>query len=70
MRFGVVNEAGEHKLSPSRTSMMNSLPWIGKFLGCLNAEPIIDRLGYKKTVYIVAAIQIVAVISKRLAFVP
>ena len=43
---------------------MNSLPWIGKILGCFLAEPYIERAGYKKSAYTIAAIQIVAVISK------
>lgn len=43
--------------------MMNSLPWIGKIFGCFSSEPVIERIGYKKTTYILAIIQIIAVIS-------
>ena len=43
---------------------MNSLPWIGKILGCLGAEPVIERFGYKKAMYVVAIVQIIAIISK------
>ena len=43
---------------------MNSLPWIGKILGCLGAERAIEGLGYKKTMYLAASVQIIAVISK------
>ena len=43
---------------------MNSLPWIGKFIGCLGSETFIERTGYKKTMYAAAVIQITAVISE------
>lgn len=38
--------------------------WTGKLVGCAIFEPILDRLGYKKTVYVLAVIQIIAVIRK------
>ena len=43
---------------------MNSLPWIGKIIGCFSAEPLIETRGYRNTMYVAAAVQIVAVISK------
>ena len=43
---------------------MNSLPWIGKILGCFSSETYIERLGYKKTTYILAAIQVVGIIGE------
>lgn len=43
---------------------MNSLPWIGKLLGCLGADAFIERLGFKKSMYAVAIIQSIGVISK------
>lgn len=46
---------------------MNSLPWIGKILGCFGSEAFIDRSGYKRTMYAAAGIQIVALISKNIA---
>ena len=49
---------------------MNSLPWIGKILGCLGAERAIEGLGYKKTMYLAAAVQIIAVISKSMGPLP
>lgn len=63
-RFGEVNAKGTYVLPAARKSMMNSLPWIGKIIGCFGAEHIIQKLGYRKTMYIAAAIQIVAIISK------
>lgn len=41
-----------------------SLPWIGKISGCFGAEPIIEKLGFKKTMYVVAAIQCIAIIGE------
>lgn len=66
-RFGTLNGSGKYILETSHKSMMNSLPWIGKLTGCLSAEPVIERLGYKKAMYISAAIQLIAVTSKRMS---
>jgi MFS family permease len=41
---------------------MNSVNWTGKLVGCAIFEPLLNRLGYKKTIYILSVIQIVAVI--------
>ena len=43
---------------------MNSLPWIGKIFGCMGSDGLIDGIGYKKTMYAAAGIQIVALISE------
>ena len=43
---------------------MNSLPWIGKIIGCFLSDVFIDRGGYKKTMYAAAGIQIVGVICE------
>jgi len=41
---------------------MNSLPWIGKLTGCLGSDALIERAGYKKTMYIAGIVQLVALI--------
>lgn len=51
-------------LPPTRKALMNSLPWIGKITGCFTSEVFIEKTGYKATMYILAIIQIVAVVSK------
>ncbi|KAJ9138582.1 General substrate transporter [Coniochaeta hoffmannii] len=61
-RFGVKNASGAYKLPASRASLMNSLPWIGKLSGCLGSDAFIERVGYKKTMYAAAIVQIVALI--------
>lgn len=43
---------------------MNSVVWIGKILGCAVFEPLLERVGYKKVIYIVCFLQVIAVISK------
>lgn len=50
-------------LPTERKSIMNSVVWIGKLCGTMLFEPILERIGYKKTIYVVCAIQIVAIIS-------
>ncbi|KAL1866974.1 hypothetical protein VTK73DRAFT_4443 [Phialemonium thermophilum] len=66
-RFGVKDAKGVYGLPATRKALMNSLPWIGKIFGCGSADDFIDRLGYKKTMYAVAAIQIVALIIEMTA---
>ncbi|ORX38012.1 general substrate transporter [Kockovaella imperatae] len=68
-RFGVPAAKGKHVLPATRKSLMNSLPWIGKISGCFLSEPIIERLGFKRTMYTVATIQCVALIIEMSAHV-
>jgi len=42
---------------------MNSVVWPGKLTGTLIFDPILQRLGFKKTAMLVACIQIIALIS-------
>lgn len=49
---------------------MNSLPWIGKITGCFTSEIFIEKTGYKVTMYILAIIQIVAVVSESYSCAP
>lgn len=62
-RFGI-KDGGEFTLPPTRKALMNSLPWIGKIFGCMGSDGLIDGIGYKKTMYAAAGIQIVALISE------
>ena len=62
-RFGEKNATtGEYALPTKRQSIMNSIPWIGKIVGCLVIEPLIDRIGYRNSMAVTAAVQIVALI--------
>ena len=57
-------EDGEFDLPPLRRSLMNSLPWIGKILGCMFSDTFIERLGYKKTMYVIGVVQIAGIICQ------
>ncbi|KAJ5097379.1 hypothetical protein N7456_008100 [Penicillium angulare] len=61
-RFGVRGAAGTYALPATRKALMNSLPWIGKLMGCFGSETFITRTGYKRTMYLAGVIQIVAII--------
>jgi hypothetical protein len=45
-------------------TMYNAVNWTGKLVGCAIFEPLLERFGYKKTIYILSSIQIIAVIRK------
>lgn len=60
--FGVESD-GTYTLPATHKALMNSLPWIGKTCSCFGTERAIEGLGFKKTMYLAALIQIVAVIS-------
>jgi len=63
-RFGVNNGKGAFTLPATCKTLMNSLVWIGKILGCLASDEFIDRTGYKRTMHAAAIIQIVTIISE------
>ena len=46
---------------------MNSVPWIGKIVGCFIIEPLINRVGYRPSIIIAAFIQILALIIEMTA---
>ncbi|RDH26321.1 general substrate transporter [Aspergillus welwitschiae] len=41
---------------------MNSIPWIGKLVGCFLAEPLIERTGYRKAIIVTSVVQVIALI--------
>ena len=45
-------------------SLMNSLAFPGKFIGCLLAGPFIERWGHKKVFYGLSALSIIGIISE------
>ncbi|KAG9250966.1 general substrate transporter [Emericellopsis atlantica] len=60
--FGVPGQDGVYAMPQLRRSLMNSLPWIGKILGCFSSDILIERLGFKNTMLVAAGVQIVGVI--------
>jgi MFS family permease len=63
-QFGEEQANGTFALSTSRRSIMNSVVFIGKGLGCLVFEPIVSWIGYKKLMFIIMALQIVGVVGE------
>jgi MFS transporter, SP family, sugar:H+ symporter len=61
--FGELQPNGTYALSTDRKSIMNSIVWIGKIAGVMLFEPILERVGYRITMYICAVIQIIAIIG-------
>ncbi|WVQ68314.1 uncharacterized protein L199_006521 [Kwoniella botswanensis] len=61
--FGHLDPAtGKYSNPTSRTSIMNSVVFAGKLVGTMAFEPIAERMGYKKTMYISAIIQFIGLI--------
>lgn len=46
---------------------MNSIPWIGKIVGCFAVEPLVARVGYRNSIIVAAFVQIVALIIEMTA---
>ncbi|GFZ46602.1 hypothetical protein JCM24511_03822 [Saitozyma sp. JCM 24511] len=55
--FGERNAKGAYALSTDRKSLMTSVQWVGKLAGTIVVEPMVHRIGYKKTMYVMCAIQ-------------
>ncbi|GLA55823.1 hypothetical protein AnigIFM63604_002907 [Aspergillus niger] len=66
-RFGSQDEEGEYELPTQRKSLMNSIPWIGKLVGCFLAEPLIERTGYRKAIIVTSVVQVIALIIEMTA---
>lgn len=59
--FGVDQGDGTYALPTTRKAIMNSMVWPGKLLGALAFEPLLERVGYKRSIYVCVAFQMVAV---------
>jgi MFS family permease len=58
---------GKRAFSTVDKSTMNSVVWPGKIFGTFMFEPLAERLGYKRTMYIVAFVQFIALIVQMTA---
>ncbi|RXK38375.1 hypothetical protein M231_04284 [Tremella mesenterica] len=61
-QFGELQPDGTYILQTRRQSIMNGVVWPGKITGVLLFDPILNRLGYKRTAILVACIQSLALI--------
>ncbi|KAL6860807.1 general substrate transporter [Trichoderma novae-zelandiae] len=66
-RFGECNEAGVCKLPPWLSSLMTSLPFLGKALGAMACGPIAERFGRKMCVLVLACLSFVGVLLQTTA---
>ncbi|RXK37325.1 hypothetical protein M231_05391 [Tremella mesenterica] len=53
---------GKQKLPTKQSSIMNSVVWAGKLAGALSVEPMVERLGFKKAMVVLCAVQCLAAI--------
>ncbi|KAJ3461155.1 hypothetical protein MRS44_009708 [Fusarium solani] len=64
-QFGKYNaETGKYAFDPTHTSIMSSIPFIGKFLGCFIAGPAIERYGHRMVFVILSVISFIGVIME------
>ncbi|PCG91079.1 Major facilitator superfamily domain, general substrate transporter [Penicillium occitanis (nom. inval.)] len=62
-QFGTYNSKTKaYAISSTHTSLLSSLPFIGKWIGCLVAGPAIERYGHRMVFYILSAISIIGII--------
>ncbi|PTB68430.1 general substrate transporter [Trichoderma citrinoviride] len=66
-RFGECNEAGVCKLPPWLSSLMTSLPFLGKALGAIACGPIAERFGRKMCVLVLACLSFIGVLLQTTA---
>ncbi|KAI0016321.1 putative sugar transporter [Xylariomycetidae sp. FL0641] len=52
----------DYVFTSNETSLLSSLPFIGKFVGCLLAGPAIERYGHRLVFYMLSAISIIGVV--------
>lgn len=64
-QFGSYNaETQAYEIDSLHTSLLSSLPFIGKFIGCFVAGPMIEKYGHRVVFYALSVISIIGVISE------
>ncbi|OAA61970.1 Sugar/inositol transporter [Niveomyces insectorum RCEF 264] len=62
-QFGSYNPAThKYAFTSIHTSMLSSMPFIGKFIGCLAAGPAIERVGHRLVFFGLAVVSVIGVI--------
>ncbi|CEI60068.1 unnamed protein product [Fusarium venenatum] len=56
------HQTNKYAFTSSETSIISSIPFIGKFLGCLFAGPAIEKLGHRIVFILLSIISVVGVI--------
>ena len=62
--FGEVNADGAYAFRPLIQSLLSSLAFIGKFLGCLLAGPLIERWGHRKIFAVLSVTSFLGIAGK------
>ena len=63
-QFGTQSAAGTWSIDSLHTSLLSSLAFIGKFIGCFAAGPLIEWVGHRKVFYGLSAVSYIGVISE------
>lgn len=64
-QFGTYDAKSQtYAFGASQTSIMSSIPFFGKFVGCLFAGPAIEKYGHRMVFMILSIISCIGVISK------
>ncbi|KAL4790587.1 general substrate transporter [Aspergillus venezuelensis] len=62
-QFGTYNpQTQSYTIGSLHTSLLSSLAFIGKFIGCFTAGPAIEKYGHKKVFYALSIISVIGVI--------
>ena len=63
--FGKLNETtGKYGFDSLTTSLLSSLAFIGKFIGCATAGSFIERFGHRACFYFLSILSLVGIICK------
>lgn len=60
-QFGVLGSKG-YAMTSLRASLMSSLAFVGKLIGCLLSGPLIECLGHRKVFVVLSALSIIGVV--------
>jgi SP family sugar:H+ symporter-like MFS transporter len=69
-RKAIMSSGTSTEQLPGLTFLTNQLPrlfpvqWIGKILGTMIVEPLIDRVGFKRSMMVVVLLQIIGCLSE------
>jgi SP family sugar:H+ symporter-like MFS transporter len=64
-QFGTFNaHTKTYAIDPVHTSLLSSLAFIGKFIGCLIAGPAVERFGHRVVFFGLSVVSVIGIISE------
>lgn len=64
-QFGTYHpDTKKYAFDATHTSLISSLPFIGKFIGCFAAGPAIERFGHRTVFFGLSVVSIIGIISR------